>query len=362
LIDDLTTGGTETQLLALIERLDRGRVQPFLCLLRGADHSSNALELGDIPVLALGVRSFRQPRSLLAAWRLGHFLRRGHIDVLQVYFPESTYFGVPIGRLAGVARVVRTRNNLGYWMTPLHRFLARACNRWTDVLIANCEACRHAVLKDEGISPERVIVLENGVDLGRFPLNRSRAPQVIRRVGAVANLRPIKGVDVFLQGAALLAQENPAIHFTVAGEGSSRSQLQQQISQFGLQDRFFLAGSVANVPAFLDALQVAVLPSRSEGLSNALLEYMAAGKAIVATAVGGNVELIKDGVHGLLVPPNDPVGLAAAIAQLLRNPGLADRLGAAARQRVEQHYSREAMIQRFESFYCNLIRGASSAA
>src|SRR5205085_2363134 len=111
---------------------------------------------------------------------------------------------------------------------------------------------------------------------------------------------------------------------------------------------------VTDIPGFLRRLDVAVLCSHAEGMSNAVLEYMAAGRPVVATAVGGTVQLIKDGVHGLLVPPGDPRDLARAVGRLLREPDLAARLGAAARRRAQERFSREAMVRRFETFYRNL--------
>lgn len=355
MIDELTTAGTETQLVALIRHLDRAHVEPYLCLLRGEDERSRALEPGGCTVLRLGVRSFGHPSTLLAAWRLARFLRREQIDVFQVYFPESTYFGVPAAWLAGVPRILRTRNNLGYWMTPWHRRLGRLCDALSDGLVANCDACRDAVVADEGLSPERVVVLENGVDLGRFP-NAHSQPRT-RRVGVTANLRPVKGLDLFVHAAAEVAAAHPGATFHVAGEGPLRPELERLANDLGLGGRLFLPGSVADVPGFLAGLDVAVLPSLSEGMSNALLEYMAAGRAVVATAVGGNVRLIEDGVNGLLVPPGEPMRLAAAISRLLSDPALAARLGAAARRRAEERYSRAAMVRRFEAFYLNLTGG-----
>jgi len=355
MIDELTAAGTETQLVALIRHLDRARVEPYLCLLRGTDPRSRALEPADCPVLRLGVRSFRHPTALAAAWRLARFLRRERIDVFQVYFPESTYFGVPAAWLAGVPRILRTRNNLGYWMTPWHRRLGRLCGTLSDGLVANCDACRDAVVADEGLSAECVTVLENGVDLGRFP--DPAAPARTGRVGVTANLRPVKGLEVFVRAAAEVAAAHPGASFHLAGEGPLRAELGRLADELGLGGRLALRGSVADVPAFLAGLEVAVLPSLSEGMSNALLEYMAAGRAVVATAVGGNVRLIEDGVTGLLVPPGDARGLAAAVGRLLSDPALAARLGAAARRRVEERYSRAAMVRRFETFYLNLFGG-----
>jgi glycosyltransferase involved in cell wall biosynthesis len=358
LIDELTRAGTETQLLRLIERLDRRRVEPYLCLLRGDSPVSRSLEPESCRVLRLGVGSLARPSCLASAWRFVRFLRRERIDVLQVYFPESTYFGVPLARLAGVRFVLRTRNNLGYWMTPWHRRLGRLCAALSDGLIANCAASRDAVVADEGLDPARVVVLENGVDLERFSeTTRPRNAGKGRRVGVIANLRPVKGLDVFLEAAALVRRRHPDVTFAVAGEGPLRPGLAAQAERLGV--RLELPGTVGDVPGFLAGLDLAVLPSLSEGMSNALLEYMAAGRAIVATAVGGNTTLIEEGVNGLLVPPNDPGRLAEAIGHLLDHPELAAWLGRAARRRVEERYSREVMVRRFEDLYTGLMGGAS---
>jgi glycosyltransferase involved in cell wall biosynthesis len=359
LIDELNTAGTETQLLALIRHLDRGRVRPYLCLLRGDAPHSRALEPDGCPVLRLGVGSLCRPATLTKARRLAQFLRRERIDVLQLYFPDSTYFGVLVGRLARVPFVVRTRNNLGYWLTPLHRRLGRLCRRFTDVTVANCEPCRQAVLSDEGAPPESVVVLENGVDLDRFRALPPRPGPV--RVGAVANLRPVKGLDVFVRAAATVAASRRDVSFEIAGEGESRLELERLARELGLGRRLSLPGVVGDVPGFLGGLDVAVLCSRSEGMSNALLEYMAAGRAIVATRVGANDRLIEDGVHGLLVPPGDAAALAAAVARLVDDPALRARLAAAARRRAEQRYSRRAMVRRFEQFYEDLTGGMLAA-
>jgi glycosyltransferase involved in cell wall biosynthesis len=357
LIDRLTRAGTETQLLALIRSLDRSRVRPFLCLLNGEDELSRSLEPDGCPVLHLGVRSLSRPPVIGKALRFARFLRRERIDVLQVYFIDSTYFGVAVGRLAGVPRIVRTRFNTGYWMTPRHRRLGRLCNRFVDALVANCQACRDAFLAEEGFRHDRAVVLENGVDLARFAAPAAARGGRPPRVGVVANLRPVKGLEDFVRAAALVAERYPQADFAVAGEGELRGPLGLLADQLGLGVRLRLPGQLSDVAGFLADLDVAVLSSHSEGLSNVLLEYMAAGKPIVATAVGGNVDLIPDGTHGLLVPPRDPGRLAAAVLALLDDPPRASRLGAAARRRVEERYSRAAMVRRVERFSERLVRG-----
>jgi glycosyltransferase involved in cell wall biosynthesis len=358
LIDELAAAGTESQLLALLRHLDRSRVRPYLALLRGDNPLSQSLEPDDCPVLRLGVGSLRRPATLFKAWRFLRFLWQNRIDVVQAYFPDSSYFGVPTAWLAGVPHRLRTRNNIGHWMTRAHRALGRALNVLTTGTVANCEAARRALLEAERPRPDSVLVLENGVDLDRFLRIEPPAERALR-VGAVANLRPVKGLDVLVEAARRLSRQFPAVSFHVAGEGDERERLARQAAEAGVADRFHLPGSQKDVPAFLATLDVAVLCSRAEGMPNAVLEYMAAARPVVATSVGAVPEMIEDGRHGLLVPPGDPATLAGAVARLLSDRPLARRLGLGARQRAAERYSRPAMVRRFEDLYGRLIHATA---
>jgi glycosyltransferase involved in cell wall biosynthesis len=361
LIDRLCRGGTETQLLALIRELDRSRFTPSLFLLNGEDDESRALESDCCPVYRLGFRSFLRPRQWIKALRLAGWFRRQRLDVLQVYFQDSVYLGVPVARLAGVRRVVRVRNNLGHFLTPKHRLLMLLFGRLVDRTLTNCEPAREALLRAEWLAGRRVEVLENGVDLERFP--PAPPPDPTRstvRVGLVGNLRAVKGIDLLVQAAAALRERYPRLTYEVAGEGPERPALERLIAGFGLADCFRLVGSVADVPGFLARQDIAVLCSRAEGMSNAVLEYMAAGRAVVVTDVGANAQLVRHGETGLVVPPGDAGALAGAIARLLDEPGLAVRLAEAARRRVQHDFSRAAMVRRFEGFYEGLCGPARS--
>jgi len=359
LIDELARAGTEGQLLALIRCLDRRKVSPYLCLLRGG--SSGDLEPPDCPILRLGVGSLCRPAAVAAVWRLVNWLRKEQIDVVQCYFPDSCYLGLPTAWLAGVPHRIRVRNNLGHWLTPLHRLMARLLRPLTTLTLTNSQAGRAKLQSSEALPADRVCVLTNGVDLDRFlelplpDLSRDR----VRRIGVVANLRHVKGLDILVQAAAEVVRQYPAI-FEIAGEGETRAELERMITRLGLEQSVRLAGQISDVPRFLGKLDVAVLPSRSEGMSNALLEYMAAGRPIVATSVGAAAELLHEGVHGLLVPPGNLEALGKALGWLLDHPAEARRMAAAARQRARTEFSRQAMVQRFEGFYGSLPRRTES--
>lgn len=356
LIDELAAAGTESQLLALIRNLDRTKVNPYLVLLRGENVASRSLEPESCPVLRLDVGALRSPATLMKAFRFIRFLRRERIDVVQAYFPDSSYLGIPCAWLAGVSHRVRTRNNVGHWVTATDRFLGRALNLLTTATIANCNAARLSLLRDERPKPESVFILENGVDLERFlgvPGVRKRSPREPAVIGAVANLRHVKGLDVLVEAVAMLVSQGRTLTLCIAGEGEQRDELTRTARAGNVP--LELPGSLRDIPAFLSGLDIAVLPSRAEGMSNAVLEYMAAGRPIVATAVGAAPDVLLDGECGFLVHPESPVALATALASLLEDPERAARIGGAARKRARERYSRQAMVRRFEDFYAALV-------
>lgn len=358
LIDRLNRAGTETQLLALIRSLDRLRILPYLCLLDGEDDLSRSLEPYDCPVLRMGVTSLLGISSLRAAARLNQFWHEQRIDVLQTYFLDSTYFGVTLAKLCGMRKIVRVRNNLGYWLTGRHRRLGRLMGRLADFTLTNSNDGKRSIVEAERLRPEKVVVLENGVDLERFPIRPHDPlmnPKCIR-IGAVANLRPVKNIDGLIRAAVLLRKSLPQLQFEVVGDGEQRPELERLIADHRLEDSFKLCGSVDDVPGFLARQDIAVLCSHSEGMSNALLEYMAAGRAIIATDVGANRQLVHDGTHGLIVPPKDDAALSATIDWFVQHPAQMIEMGAAARKRVEAEYSRTAMVRRFEEFYERAVR------
>ncbi len=363
MVDNLARAGVETQLLQLIHRMDRNAINPHLCLLDGTGEESRELEPDDCPVIRLGVRSLRRPSTLAKALRFGKYLRRHQIDIVHPHFQDSMYFAAPIAKLVGVPRVVRFRVNLGYWMRPIDRRLMRFYNRFIDATLVNCIACRDAVIDQEHAPPESVSIIPNGVDLpkfedadgNRYPPPREDGKQTI---GVVANLRHVKGLDILIRAAAKLAAKHDHVHFVIAGEGELRAELEALISELGLQARFELPGRIDDIPKFLRKVEIAVLCSRSEGAPNVIMEYMAAGKPVVATDVGGVAEMVHHEETGLVVPPESPDELAAEVSRLLSDVGLARRLAQSARKHALSSFGLEVQSRRYQAFYasCYLSR------
>ncbi|MCH2181116.1 MAG: glycosyltransferase [Mariniblastus sp.] len=357
-IDNLSRAGTEMQLRLLLQHLDRSLITPYLCLLDGESEQSRELEPDDVTITRLGIRRLASTRAMRGARRFRKFLKQHQIQIVQSFFPDSTRFASPIAKVCGVSTVLGTRRNIGHWMTAWDKWIAKFYNRTCiDQVIANCEAARQSVIQQEGMPLSRVFVIPNGIDLRRFEPCQPWTPtagQTNWTIGMVGNLREVKGPDLLIDAAKLLLGKDKSLQFIIAGEGN-RELYQQRINEHGIQQHFCLNGAEKQIPQFLSRLDVAVLPSRAEGMPNAILEYMAAGRPIVATRVGGTAELLEHRNTGILVPPESPTELAAGIQSLLDEPSLAARLAEAARDQVNEFYD----IQRISERHCQFYREES---
>src|SRR5262249_18390663 len=270
------------------------------------------------------------------------FWRDAGPDTLQVSFLDSAYFGAPLARLCGIRKVLRVRNNLGYWVTRRHHLLGRFLRPFVDATLTNTEAGKDTLVSGEGLSPDRVVGPENGVGTARF--NPFMLPDTSKkrvRVGCVANLRPVKNIDGLMRAAKVALERFPKLVFEVVGDGEQREELERLHAELGLGERFVLRGSVSDVAGFLRSVDIAVVPAHSEGMSTARLEYMAAGRAVIATDVGANAELVRHGKDGLIVPPGDGAALVEALGELLADPLRAAGFAASARKRAEAEFSRD---------------------
>ena len=359
MIDNLNRAGVETQLVKIINQLDRSKIDPYLYILAPRTDFAASLLPEDCPVHWLGLTSMRRPSALAHAWKLARFLRKQRIDVLHLDLPGSTLFGIPVGWLARVPYLVRTRRDMGYWMGSIDRWTGRLYSHLVDMTITNCRACQESVIEVERARRESVTILKNDINLNQFreipTFSAERYAGSPRVIGMVANLRGEKAPEVFIEAARRVAKRHPDAVFRIAGEGSLREKLEKQIEDMGLSGRVELPGHVVDIPKFIGELDIAVLCSNTEGLPNVLVEYMAAGRPVVATRVGGAEELIDDGVHGLIIEPQDPTALAEAIDRLLSDRDLASRLAAAGRSRVEEDYGGPSIAQRFESLVFQMM-------
>jgi glycosyltransferase involved in cell wall biosynthesis len=371
LVNRFWIGGAERQFVERLRRHPAGFTAVVGCLELSGPLLEQVRALGYEPHLfALG-RSLLSARSLKQVFRIAALIRE--LDVRVVHGTEfnTNLLALAAGRLAG-AKVIVSRVDLGHpraGFSKRHRDAEKWNARRADLVIANADAVREVCIRDERCKPERVVVVRNGIDLARFdelaaqPL---QAPLPIEPgdvpVAVIGNLWPVKGHRNLVEAAALLAGRLPRVKFLCAGDGPEREHLEKRIAELGLQDRVFLLGHRLDVPALLARVRAACLCSSAEGLSNAVMEAMAARLPIVATAVGGNPELVRPGENGLLVPYGDAPSLADKLYELLSDPERAAEMGRKGRVRIETELTLSRMADGYRAAYQRLLESPQPRA
>jgi glycosyltransferase involved in cell wall biosynthesis len=347
-IDRLSPGGTQRQLLALLAGLDRARFQPFVACFDTAGAWFDRLAELDIPATVFPIRGFARWDTLRKVVAFARWCRRHKLDVVHSWEIYSNIFGLPGAAVAGVPVRIGSRRGLNPDRTAGQRRLQRLAYAAAHRIVANSEAAAR-LLRQEGVPPARVTVIPNGIDLSAYSPRPDRSP--LRRVVMVAGLRRIKGLDVLIAAAARIVASSPDTRFVIAGDGPERESALRHVRELGIETSFEFLGHRDDVPAVLANADLFVLPSRSEAFPNAVIEAMAAGLPVVATQVGGIVELVQPERTGVLVPSDDPEALADAVMSLIADPDRANALGRTARQEIERQYSLSSMVARFEELY-----------
>jgi L-malate glycosyltransferase len=365
-VPTLLCGGTESQVMTLGRALDPAAFQLEVACLRRWGPFVQELAERRIPLFEYPIPRFMSAKAIVQQARFARGVSRRRIDIVHSYNFYGNVFAVPPARLTASVVIASIRDR-GPYLTSLQKRVQRHACRLADCVLVNADAVRDWLVSD-GYDPSRIVVIRNGVDLSRFTPPTSRGwlhrelgwPPDAPIVGVVSRLSRLKGLEQFLDAAAVVAQRFPAARFLVAGETNPLereylAELQSRASALGIGGRVVFTGLRSDVPAILFSLSVSVMPSLNEALSNSLLESLAAGAPVVATRVGGTPEALDDGVNGLLVPPDDTRALALAICRLLEDRSLADTLGRTARQSIIDRFSVERMVRTTEQLYAALL-------
>lgn len=360
-------GGAEKQLGILASSLDPARFRPLVVQLapRGAVPLADGT-LGSARVFHLPTGKFFAPSGIRQVLRIARLAREERVDIIQTFFEKAEVMGWLARRLAGVPVWVTSRRDLGFKRKPVYDRIFRKSSRSCDSLVAVCRAVKDETAGREGFPAGKIEVIYNAMEDATLAGGASPAPSREELglpaegclVGMVANFNfEIKGHRYFLEAAARVARDRSDVRFILVGDGVLRADCERQARDLGLAERIHFLGKRGDVPAILAHLDVSVLCSTSEGLSNVIMESMAVGRPVVATRVGGNPELVQDGVTGLVVPPADSAALAEAVGALLDDPARAMAMGAAARRVAEERFSVRAMVGAHEKLYARLCLG-----
>jgi glycosyltransferase involved in cell wall biosynthesis len=363
-LDNLNTGGTELNAVRTAERLDRDRFDVrFLCLQAHGPLRAR-LDAAAIPVREIPVSGLASASALRRVLEIRALVRQERIDVVHAHDPYENFLAAPAVRLAGRGAVIASHR----WWRDVHRPKVRLANRlayrFAHRVLANSPAVGELVVREEGVDRERLVVIPNFVDEEAFtPLTESRRVALRQQVGlapgdvavgVVANLYPVKNHAMLLRAAARLAGRWPAVRFVLLGEGSERDSLAKIARDLGIADRVLMPGRVAHEPGLPGIFDVSTLTSREEGFPNWVVESMAAGRAVVATNVGGVPDAVIEGETGILVESGNDERLAEALERVLSDTDLRTRLGAAGTLRARSLYHVSTVMRSLESLYEDL--------
>jgi glycosyltransferase involved in cell wall biosynthesis len=366
LVDSLEIGGTETQAVELALRLDPARYAVTLGCLRMRGPLLAKLDGSGVSVMEWAVPGgVNSRRGIYQIVRLARFLRREGFDVVHTHDLWSNLLAIPAARLARVPVIISSRRDLGHlsWYTPRRRKFLRYLQSLSSAVLVNSGQIRDQLVQEDGFRTESIRIVHNGIDpddFSRVVPERARlfpGMENCTLIACTGNMHTdVKGHPTLIEAARSICAKFPQMTFVLIGDGEKRTEFESTVSELGLQHNFLFLGSRQDVSEILACCDMAVLPSQAEGFSNALLEYMAMGLPTVATDVGGNPEVIENGITGLLVRPNDPAALAHAISSLLENPHFAAQLGTAGRELVRRHFGFVQLTSKVDALYTELLR------
>ena len=359
--------GSERQLLQLVKHIDRSRYEPHMTLLRGGDGIH--WKAFPCPVRVLDITELASLRNIMRVLRFALSLRRERFRIVHCYFNDTSMIAPPFLKLFGI-RVLVSRRDMGFWYTPAKLVVLRIVAPFVDCYVANSQAVRRLVQRQEWVTSRKLQVIYNGsavrgegtgneqTDAGHLDF-----PEHDPVVGIVANLKPIKRIDTLVEAFAITCAQIRDARLVVSGDtmsdgsGKTLETLKAMANRLGITDRVLFTGRIANPNPYIKRFTVAVLCSESEGFSNSIIEYMQARCPVVCTETGGNPELVKDGYNGFLVPIGDSTALADRIVRLLSDRDLARQISEAGYQTVSSTYTHERMVSEQMACYDRVLLG-----
>jgi glycosyltransferase involved in cell wall biosynthesis len=361
-------GGTERQVVNLVGGLNRARFDLHLGCLARRGQFLDEVESHEVPIAEYPTNSLYNLTSWKQRLKLARHLRNNRIDIVHSYGFYGNLFAIPAARLARTPVVIAAIRDTGEMLTRAQRLAQKQICRLADCVLVNADAIRRWLI-GQGYAAEKIRVIRNGI-VPPGPADRDAATRVRRSlglaaevplIGVLSRLNQMKGIEYFLEAAAAMGRRDRDPRFLIIGDGGHRKELEQYAAQLGLGERVLFTGFRTDVSDVLSALDISVLPSLSEGLSNSLLESMAAGLPVIATNVGGNPEAVEDGVTGIIVPPGDAGALARGMVLLLDNAELAAGFGEAGRRRIAHWFSVQTMVRETEALYLRLLERRRAA-
>jgi glycosyltransferase involved in cell wall biosynthesis len=354
--------GAEKQLYLLASSLNPETFKSIVVQLSPDEFTTG--NVGPFELFHLPTRRLYSLSGLNQQSHLISIAKSKRVDIIHTFFEKSEVMGWLTARLAKIPVWVTSRRDLGFKRKKIYENIFRSTSKDCKKCIANCNAVREQAIQQEHLPPEKIEVIYNGLDFSEYQESQNNGS--LRRelgvenptplVGMIANFYfEIKGHRYFLEAAKKILEKIPKVKFLLIGDGPLRQQYEEMVRKLGMSQNILFLGNRTDVAAIISSLDISVLSSTSEGLSNVILESMAAGKPVVATDVGGNSEMVMDGMTGYLIPPANSDAMTNAILNLLENSDKAKAMGSEGKKVVLAKFTVEAMVKSYENLYRSLM-------
>ena len=353
-------GGVEEHMLLLLRRLDRKHFRLHLVCHPALAEKLRSDLPEDVHLLPLHLEHLHQ---VSAGFRFAEILRKYQIDILHSHLFRASLVASPIGKLCRVPVILETPHVAEMWRQGWlkgHFLIDRAVGRAVSRYIAVSKSNARYLIDTKGLPAQKVEVIQNGSDLERFRADHPPQTDLKRSLGftdtdpvlvVLARLEAQKGHHVLVEAMSAVRAQFPSARLVCVGAGSLQNQLQEQVGKIGLEESVRFVGYQSNVPDWLALADVVVLPSFFEGLPLVAIEALAAGRAVVATAVDGTPEVVINERTGFTVPPGDPTALAAAICRMLASAELRGTLAENGRRWAFENFGLPRFINQTQQFY-----------
>ena len=355
---ELDLGGSERQMALIAGALDRLKFEPMVGCFRPAGLRGRDLEKAGIPVEHFPVYSFASSQTVSCGSRLASFIRKRGIKLVHAFDYPLAVFAVPIVRLFTPAVPVSSQRAHRDLIPPPYRKLVRMTDRLASAIVVNCDFVGRHLEQEERVPRSRIRLCRNGIDLEEFSRRDAPRPAALPSdclvIGVVCALRPEKSLPDLLEAFRKIRVMRPA-KLAIVGSGPMSGKLESLARALHIAEDCIFVPKTDQVASWLQAMDLFVLPSRSEAFSNSLMEAMACGCCAVASDAGGNPELIRHGETGMLFRAGDAAALAAVLELLIRDSSLRQRLAGAGMQWIRQNFSIRASAQRMGEIYAELI-------
>ncbi len=368
IIDSIGWAGAQTHLISVLTNIDHDRFNVSVVCLRSPGEQFDILAELKITSLVLNLENLMSPlETIKAMFKLHTFLRENKADIFHSYMFNPNLIASIMAWIPWLRfKLITTRRDTGYWHQPHHWWLYRFMNLVTNKIIAVSSEVRSQSIKEEKVSPKKIITIYNGIDLDVysdkiFDRKKIRKNFGIKEnefvFGMLAALRPEKRHDIFIKAASIVIKKIPGARFMVVGGGYEKTKIQidELISKYNLQNEFLLTGVLGNVVPALSAFDISILCSDTEGMSNSVLQSIAMSKATIVTDVGGNPEVIEDGVNGILIPPDDPGSLAESMIELFNNEQKRKGMETQALKIATNKFNIYPIVKKLEGVYMDIV-------